>query len=234
LSPVAALRTIPGSTSQAPLQAADRAAAQELSPQDSPVPAPEVSAPSGPGITAVADAQPLNFSEMAAAQRSCPDIVAMRTSPSIVVIHRLVGDVSLLGDISTGSFRPFVPAQFRAAAVRSIHNLHHPGVRATTKLVKASFCWPLMGRFIAALARSCLDCQRAKVHRHVHLQPEVIPVPHRRFSHLHVDLVGPLPRSEGFSYLFTVIDRTTRWPEAIPLAAVTAADCAAALLRGWI
>jgi cleavage and polyadenylation specificity factor subunit 1 len=39
LSPVAALRTIPGSTSQAPLQAADRAAAQELSPQDSPVPA---------------------------------------------------------------------------------------------------------------------------------------------------------------------------------------------------
>jgi hypothetical protein len=91
-----------------------------------------------------------------------------------------------------------------------------------------------MGRFIAALARSCLDCQRAKVHRHVHLQPEVIPVPHRRFSHLHVDLVGPLPRSEGFSYLFTVIDRTTRWPEAIPLAAVTAADCAAALLRGWI
>jgi hypothetical protein len=47
-------------------------------------------------------------------------------------------------------------------------------------------------------------------------------------------LVGPLPRSSGFSYLFTVIDRTTRWPEAIPLTSVTAADCAAALLQGWI
>jgi hypothetical protein len=34
--------------------------------------------------------------------------------------------------------------------------------------------------------------------------------------------------------LFTVIDRTSRWPEAIPLASVTAADCAAALLRGWV
>jgi len=30
------------------------------------------------------------------------------------------------------------------------------------------------------------------------------------------------------------MDRTTRWPEAIPLTSVTAADCAAALLQGWI
>jgi hypothetical protein len=61
-----------------------------------------------------------------------------------------------------------------------------------------------------------------------------IPVPVRRFSHIHVDLVGPLPRSSGFSYLFTVVDRTTRWPEAVPLMSTTAADCAAALLQGWI
>jgi transposase InsO family protein len=61
-----------------------------------------------------------------------------------------------------------------------------------------------------------------------------IPVPVRRFAHLHVDLVGPLPCSSGFSYLFTVVDRTTRWPEAIPLTSTTAADCAAALLHGWI
>jgi hypothetical protein len=68
----------------------------------------------------------------------------------------------------------------------------------------------------------------------VHLQPEVIEVPRRRFAHVHVDLVGPLPRSAGYSYLLTVLDRTTRWPEAIPLAAVTAADCAAGLLHGWV
>jgi hypothetical protein len=30
------------------------------------------------------------------------------------------------------------------------------------------------------------------------------------------------------------VDRTTRWPEAIPLTSTTAADCAAALLQGWI
>ncbi|MFN9982364.1 MAG: DDE-type integrase/transposase/recombinase, partial [bacterium] len=51
---------------------------------------------------------------------------------------------------------------------------------------------------------------------------------------MHVDLVGPLPISSGFTYLFTVVDRTTRWPEAIPLAGISAAECAAALFSGWI
>jgi hypothetical protein len=32
-----------------------------------------------------------------------------------------------------------------------------------------------------------------------------------------VDLVGPLPASKGFTHLFTIMDRTSRWPEAIPL-----------------
>jgi hypothetical protein len=91
-----------------------------------------------------------------------------------------------------------------------------------------------MAQQAAALARACLSCQRGKVHPHVHLQLAAIPVPHRRFAHIHVDLVDPLPMSRGHQYLFTVIDRTTRWPEAIPLASITAADYAQALFTGWI
>jgi hypothetical protein len=140
----------------------------------------------------------------------------------------------VLGDVSTGVFRPLLPARFRSAAVLSLHNIHHPGVKATRRLICASFCWPKMGLFVSALTRNCLHCQKAKVHRHMSLQAAHIPVPVRRFSHVHVDLVGPLPRSSGFAYLFTIVDRTTRWPEAVPLASTTAADCAAALLQGWI
>jgi hypothetical protein len=88
-----------------------------------------------------------------------------------------------------------------------------------------------MAKAITQMARACLQCQRGKVHRHVLLQPTEIPVPHRRFAHLHVDLVGPLPPSP---YLFTIIDRTSRWPEAIPLASITPADCARALFAGWV
>jgi hypothetical protein len=36
-----------------------------------------------------------------------------------------------------------------------------------------------------------------------------------------MDLVGPLPASKGFIYLFTIIDRTSHWPEAIPIAATS-------------
>ncbi len=58
-----------------------------------------------------------------------------------------------------------------------------------------------MGCFVTALIKNCIQCQKSKIHRHVALQAAHIPVPVRRFSHLHVDLVGPLPRSSGFSYL---------------------------------
>ncbi len=70
--------------------------------------------------------------------------------------------------------------------------------------------------------------------RHVRTLPQHIPIPPRRFSHLHVDLVGPLPAAGGYKYLFTVIDRTTRWMEAVPLASTTADDCAGALIAAWV
>ncbi|KAJ8389879.1 hypothetical protein AAFF_G00113480 [Aldrovandia affinis] len=59
-------------------------------------------------------------------------------------------------------------------------------------------------------------CQRAKVHRHIKAPLERFSVPERRFDHVNADLVGPLPPSHGYTYLFTMVDRTTRWPEAVP------------------
>ncbi len=150
------------------------------------------------------------------------------------MVYQVVEGVEVLGDVSTGVFRPLVPPAFREQVFLHLHNISHPGIRASRRLVCRSFCWSHMSRDVSAWARSCLSCQRSKVHRHVRLQAAHIPVPARRFAHFHVDLVGPLPLSSGFSYLFTIVDRTTRWPEALPLSTVAAADCAATLLQGWI
>ncbi len=43
---------------------------------------------------------------------------------------------------------------------------------------------------VTAWACRCLACQRGKIHRHTRLVPLPIPIPQRRFSHQHVDLVA--------------------------------------------
>jgi transposase InsO family protein len=85
------------------------------------------------------------------------------------------------------------------------------------------------------MCRACIDCGRGKVHSQHAAAAQPIEVPARQFSHIHVDLVGPLPVSKtGALYLLTIIDRSTRWFEAVPMAAVAAADCASALFVQWI
>jgi hypothetical protein len=44
-------------------------------------------------------------------------------------------------------------------------------------------------------------------------------------------MVGQLQYSNNFNYIFTIIDRTSKWMEAIPL---SAAACAKALTFSWI
>jgi hypothetical protein len=185
-------------------------------------------------LAAITEAQAVDFSAMAAAQRSCSEVVEMMNSTTLQITTRVVSDASLLGDVSIGVFRPLVPIQDREAVFQSLHSIHHPTVRATRHLIAAWFCWPQMAKAITLMARACLFCQRGKVHKHVHLQPAEILVPHRRFAHIHVKLVGPLPPSRGHTYLFTIIDSTSRWPEAIPLSSITAADCTRALFAGWV
>ena len=62
-----------------------------------------------------------------------------------------------------------------------------------------------------------------------------IPVPTQRFSHIHVEFVEPLTVSkEGFGYLFTIIDWSSRWLEAIPLATMDTNTCVEAFISTWV
>ena len=53
-------------------------------------------------------------------------------------------------------------------------------------------------------------------------------------SHIHIDLVGPLPQSKVFSYILTCIDQFTHWADAIPLTNVTVQSAAEAFVSIWI
>jgi transposase InsO family protein len=141
----------------------------------------------------------------------------------------------LLCDVSTGRLWPLVPEADRLQVFRSIHGVAHPGVQATRRMITARFVWLGMRANVAAWCRDCVACQRAKVTKQHKAPVEPIPISQRRFSHVHIDIVGTLQASEdGFLYLLTMVDQTSRWLEAVPLKDISAVSCVAAFLSCWV
>ena len=178
----------------------------------------------------------LDLSELARHQRDDADFATTVRNPTFNVrdIPISTSSESIQCDISTGHSRPIVPVAMRRTVFNSLHGLSHPGIRATTKLIAQRFVWPNMNKDIREWTRQCIPCQQHKVQRHTSSPSLTIPMPDARFNHLHIDIVGPLPSSRGFTHIFTCVDRLTRWPEAIPLSEITSEAIARAFVENWI
>ena len=178
-----------------------------------------------------------DYAAMARAQTQDTDVQAFQTAITGLTIRPIQihnsGPV-LLCDVSLGHPRPIVPRTFQRQVFEAIHNLAHPGRKSTVKLVANKFVWHSVKKQVNKWAQECLACQTSKIQSHVRSSVIKIPVPAKKFSHIHVDLVGSFPPSEGFTHLLTIIDCTTRWPEAIPMVQTSTKDCAIAFIRHWI
>lgn len=137
-------------------------------------------------------------------------------------------------EISGDSIRPYIPENLRRTVFDLFHTPAHPSARVTDRLIRQSYVWPNMHRDTARWCKECLDCQQSKISRHVKQLPDQFIAPDGRFDHVHMDIIGPLPNSEGFIYCLTMIDRFSRWVEAIPLKDISVQTVARAFHDAWV
>ena len=158
----------------------------------------------------------------------------MLSSSSLQLQQITIQTAEVWCDLSTGSIRPLIPGSHGRAVFNHVHHLSHAGTRATTRLVSSRFVWPGLAADIKEWCRECTACQRAKVNSQPATQVERMEILQKWFSHVHMDLVGPLPMSRaGHRYLLTAIDRSTGWFEAVPLADISAETVLEAFISCW-
>ena len=154
--------------------------------------------------------EPIDFQSLANAQQTDPELQQWKSQPpsslNLITVPLPGSTITLTCDISTGTSRPFIPAQFRRQVFDLLHSLSHPGIRAMQHLITSRFVWPGINADVRKWAKACLQCQHSKIHRHTITPLSTFTSPDARFDHIHIDLVRPLPPSKGCTYLLTCID----------------------------
>ncbi|GBO17012.1 hypothetical protein AVEN_143955-1 [Araneus ventricosus] len=157
---------------------------------------------------------------MAVAQDSDVELRSLLESGSGLDLKQLQLPSShhlLYCDISTGKVRPYVPETFRRNFFEMLHDLSHPGVKATTNLIKQRFFWKSVNKDVQEWCKFCIACQKSKIHRHTKSPLGLFKLLNARFNHVHIDVVEHLPASKGYNFVLTCIDRFSRWPEAFTM-----------------
>lgn len=180
----------------------------------------------------------IDLDELSAEQNGDPELQQLLDSTTTSLKLRKLthgpSHTQIYCDVSAEAIRPYVPVALRRRLFDVFHGLSHPSGKVTDRLIRQRFAWPHMHRQIASWARNCEACQSSKISRHVHLKPAQIVAPDGRFDHVHIDLIGPLPVCQGMRYCVTFIDRFSKWPEAVPIADMTAQTVARAFFNNWV
>ena len=170
------------------------------------------------------------------AQKDCKElelIKAGKHAASVIFKPVMFQDVELWCEASMSKPRPFLPKRLRQFAMKQLHYAHD-GIKESVRLVSSHYYWTDMKKEITTFVQTCHGCQSQKATNKPPPHYGTFEVPDQRFTHCHVDIVGPLPESEGYKYILSVIDRTTRHLSAFPLKEPSAKSCSQAFLLHYV
>ena len=109
----------------------------------------------------------------------------------------------------------------------------HMGIKKTTDKIQSAFYWPGIQGDVTRFCKSCDVCQKTVSKGSVPKVPlEEMPLIDKPFKRVAIDLVGPIspPSEDGHRYILTLVDFSTRYPEAVPLKNIDTETVAEALV----
>ena len=111
----------------------------------------------------------------------------------------------------------------------------HPGVKRTRDLILAKYYWPTLRKDIEKYVAGCDKCQKNKSISKASktlLQPNEVPQNPREI--ISVDIIGPLPESQGKNAILTVVDRFSKMIRLFPISTEITARGVATIFREHI
>jgi hypothetical protein len=127
-----------------------------------------------------------------------------------------------------------IPWELRTPIMKLGHDTPmagHMGVARTKARILSQFSWPGAAEDVKRYCESCDVCQKNKKNVGGKAPLGRTEVAGQPFQKIAIDIVGPLSQTEKKNrFILTAVDICTRWPEAVPLKSVTAAEVQDALL----
>ena len=125
------------------------------------------------------------------------------------------GNVLYIRCKSSSEPKTVLTSEFVPLALKLVHDCPisgHMGVHRTLLRAEKNFYWINMRKDVRQYVKACHLCLCFKPHRHNHPKARKWPVTEAKFFRVHLDLVGPLPRSPcGRRYIAVISDNLTRY-----------------------